>query len=50
MYVRPCCQLFEMMFHISAVSTACGRQFVAPTQNVERHVATNSKIGNSTRR
>src|SRR5882757_6951493 len=31
-------------------STNCGRQLAAPTQNVERHVATNSTSGNSNRR
>jgi len=31
-------------------SIACGRQFAAPTQNVDRQVATNRTMGNVTRR
>src|SRR4051794_7507701 len=51
MYVRPVCQCKEILFKISAVvSTACGRHSAAPTQNVERHVAINSKSGKPKRR
>jgi hypothetical protein len=31
-------------------SIACGRQFAAPTQKVDRQVATNKMMGNVTRR
>src|SRR3954466_13279556 len=50
MYVRPCCQCDAILFRMSAVSTACGRQSAAPTQNVERQVAINSTSGKARRR
>src|SRR5262245_23310534 len=51
MYSRPLSQFSTILAWISAVvSTNCGRQFAAPTQNVDRQVATNSTSGNSNRR
>jgi hypothetical protein len=51
MYVKPLRQFAVMTCHIaSGDSINCGRQFAAPTQNVERHVATKSTSGSVNRR
>jgi hypothetical protein len=51
MYVSPCFQCSAIVWPTSpALAATCGRQFAAPTQNVERHVATNSTMGSVTRR
>src|SRR5262245_40033379 len=51
MYISPCGQFVAMSLRISATEpTACGRHLAQPTQNVDKHVATNSTSGNVIRR
>ena len=47
---QPFCQCAAITLGMSLMEYDCGRQPAAPTQSVEKHVATNSTSGNANRR